>query len=334
MKNIFNFFVCLFLFGCNNHNHDALIKIQGKTMGTYYSVIYVDEQNRDFKAEIDTLLGLINRSLSTYLPQSTISLINQSEKGSRIDPYFSYVFNASKDICYATSGKYDHTVMPLVNAWGFGFKKTSNLPDSSTIDSLKTFIGHELAIIRNDSCVKSHPGVMIDFSAIAKGFGVDEVGKLLESVGIQNYMVEIGGEVLAKGKKPDNTPWKIGIEKPIERSKPGNVAPTWVVSLNQKGLATSGNYRNFYEIDGRKYAHEIDPETGYPVEHNLLSVSVLADDCMRADAYATAFMVMGLEKSIQFINGQSNIDGLLIYADEKGELKTWMSPGFERIILP
>jgi len=218
-----------------------------------------------------------------------------------------------------------------VNVWGFGFKNKEQVTPE-LIDSLKNIVGYKKVRLENGRLVKEHPNTMLDCSAIAKGFACDMVGEYLKKQGCKNFMVEIGGEVVALGKNEKGNYWAIGISNPNENEAFANQQLKAIVQLKDRALATSGNYRNFYVEDGVKYAHTIDPKTGYPVQHSLLSTTVLADDCMTADAFATAFMVSGLEKSIEIAEAIQEIEVYFIYSDEEGNYQTYSSPGFKQLL--
>ena len=231
------------------------------------------------------------------------------------------VLTKARHISQSCQGAFDVTVMPLVNAWGFGFKK-GEFPSDAQIDSLRQFVGYQRIELTRDSLLKKADSrIMIDCGAIAKGYSVDCVARVLREHGVRNYMIEIGGEVVTKGRNPEGSPWKIGISRPVEDDSSEAGLQT-VLELENAALATSGNYHNFYVRNGRKYAHTIDPRTGYPVEHSLLSATVIAPDCATADAYATAFMVMGLDKAKQILKKNKSLKAYLIFADEQGKLKT------------
>lgn len=311
---------------------EKLRVISGETMGTTYQIKYFSQSNADIKAEVDSVLIAVNASLSTYIPSSTISRFNQATTFSVVDDYFLSNFNKAVVIGRESDGAFDMTVMPLVNAWGFGFKKMANLVDSALIDSLLQNIGPDKIWLRNDTLYKSKPEVMVDFSALAKGFGVDEVSRFLMAKGIKQFMVEIGGELFASGSKPFDEDWLVGIEKPIDDPSGMQKEVELVLPLKDKAMATSGNYRNFYVRDGKKFAHEINPKTGYPVNHNLLSATVIANDCMTADAWATAFMVMGFEEAKRISQTKKDLEVAFIYADEKGQNRLYLSEGLTQKI--
>lgn len=259
---------------------------QGIVFGTMYKITYQSKEN--LKMEIESELQKVDNSLSPFNKKSVITHINHNEDYST-DSMFTHVFRLAKTISKETHGAFDITVAPLVNAWGFGFKNASHV-DSLTIDSIRQFIGFEKVDLVDGKVVKKDPRIMLDCSAIAKGYGVDCVARLLESKGIKNYMIDIGGELVVKGKNAQQESWRIGINKPIDDSLSVNQELQTIIEINQGGMATSGNYRNFYYKDGKKYAHTIDPRTGYPVQHNILSSTVIAKDCATADAYATSFI--------------------------------------------
>ena len=298
-------------------------RAEGRIFGTYYSIIY--QSNDDLHAELKAAMQQVDASLSTFNKQSTITAIN-SNKESKADETFLTVFNLAQEISQQTDGAFDITVAPLVNAWGFGFKK--GIPtDSATIDSLMQFVGYSTVSNHNGTIIKQHPETMLDCSAIAKGFGCDEVARALDKKGVKNYMVEIGGEIVAKGKNDKGRSWAIGINKPVDDPTGQEKDIQEIIRISNKAMATSGNYRNFRYIDGKKVSHTINPKTGYPVKHNLLSATVIADDCATADAFATAFMVMGLDASLAHCS-TAGIDAFFIYSDSTGNLQTKETPTF------
>lgn len=282
-------------------------------MGTTYHITYGGDQPESTKKEIDLLLQEVNNSLSTYIPSSTISKINDNSS-TQIDAHFKTVFNKAKGIYALTNGAFDPTIGPIVNAWGFGFEHLDHV-DSNTIDSLMQHVGFDKVSIVSGNLQKASPAIMLDFSAIAKGYGVDQVAELLASKGIDNYMVEIGGEVVVKGHASRKGDWALGINMPLEGSN-GLYA---VAQVNDVALATSGNYRNFRVVEGRKYVHTIDPSTGYSATSSLLSASVFSKDCATADGLATACMVLGAEQTIE-LSKQAGLEVYLIYLNDKNEM--------------
>lgn len=303
-----------------------MVEISGTTMGTIgYSVKYFNENGFNYGAEIDSLLKVWNLSLSTYIPTSEISRFNSGDSCFHFESeYFLPVLEASKQVFEKSDGAFDPTVGPIVNAWGFGPDK-SMVPDSSRVDSLKVLVGFEKISFDNSKVCKSIAGVKLDFSAIAKGYAVDVVADYLLEKGIDDLLVEIGGEIVCRGSKPGEAPWITAIEDPTVEVYEREILA--VAELHNKAVATSGNYRNYYVRDGRKYAHTIDPSTGYPVFHSLLSASVFAENCMIADAYATAFMVVGLEKAKEILKQDEALDAYLIYTGEDGEIRTFVTEG-------
>lgn len=303
-----------------------LTHITGQTMGTIiYNVKYLGDDVPGYKTEIDSILQAFNQSLSTYIPDSEISLLNRTDSILYPTKMFTEVLESSRLVFERTNGAFDPTVGPLVNAWGFGPDKSVTVPDSSVIDSLRSMVGFE-RIITQGSQVRMDPGMYLDFSAIAKGYAVDLVAEFLEGRGLEHYMVEIGGEVRARGQNQDNETWKIGIEDPmVARDQQRLLA---IVQLDDLSMATSGNYRNYYQVGDRIIAHTIDPRTGYNTSHNLLSASVFAEDCMTADAYATAFMVLGVEGAKEILS-TTELEAFLIYQDDEGKLKSFVSSGLQ-----
>ncbi|MGQ1890297.1 FAD:protein FMN transferase [Thermophagus sp. OGC60D27] len=307
------------------------VKNQGSVFGTYYHLIYKSPQGKDLNKAVLAALDSVNSALSTYDTLSVISRFNRSKNGIiENNIHFNTVLSAGRTITKATDGAFDMTVAPLVNAWGFGFSKKQSITPT-LIDSLLSLVGMQQVQIRGDSLIKKIPGLMIDASAIAKGYGVDMAAKVLEQHGCTNYLVEIGGEIFSKGRNQKNEPWRIGIDKPIDDPSASKREIQVVIKLSGKAMATSGNYRQFYidEKTGRKYAHTIDPRSGMPVQHSLLSASVITDNCMTADAYATACMVLGLEKSLDLFCHHPDLEGYFIYDTPEG-MKTATTPGFKK----
>ena len=298
---------------------------KGQVFGTFYHITYQNDTslNNDILAE----LAKVDSALSMFNDKSIISRINRGEDV-KTNEMFDTVFNLAKNIADNTNGAFDITVAPLVNAWGFGFK-TGNPPTKAAIDSLRSIVGYKKVALRNNRITKTDPRVMLDCSAIAKGYGCDVVAHLLQRHGIENYMVEIGGEVVTHGISEKRLPWKIGVTKPTDDSLAVDKELQTVLNVKNMAMATSGNYRNFYYKNGKKYAHTIDPKTGYPVQHNILSATVLAKHCAEADAYATSFMVMGLDGAKKTLENHPELMAYLIYADNKGNMQVWYSPSMK-----
>ncbi len=324
------FFLLLLFNSCAFQKQIEPVKLSGQAQGTYYSISYFDAGNRDFQIEIDSILTAFDHSVSLWVPNSVLSRVNRNDSSVKIDLYFKLNFKLAKQVSEATNGAFDFTVAPLVKAWGFGFDESKRV-DSSIIDSLLPLVDYRNVSIKNGQVIKLDHRITFDFNAIAQGFSVDVIGAWLENKGIENYLVDIGGEVKAKGNKPDGSLWKVGIEKPTQNKDDARDLKA-VVELNNNSIATSGNYRKFYEENGIRYSHTIDPHTGYPVQHSLLSVSVLTDNTGLADAYATAFMVWGFEKSKEFAESTPELEAFFIYSDKTGDYQTYATKGFQEVI--
>ena len=299
---------------------------KGFIFGTVYNITYQSDKN--LEKEIIRELDKVDASLSPFNEKSIISKINRNEEAV-VDNYFYDVFNLAMQISEDTNGAFDITVAPIVNAWGFGFKSGSS-PTSQYIDSLKQFIGYKKVRIDKDKhVVKQDERIMLDCSAIAKGYGSDVVARLFNAKGIKNYMIEIGGEIVASGLSEKRLPWKIGITKPSEDSLGTSNALQTILNITDCAMATSGNYRNFYYKNGKRYAHTIDPRTGYPIQHNILSATVIAKSCAQADAYATSFMVLGLEEAKKILERHPQLLAYLIYTNKDNEYEVWHSPALK-----
>ncbi len=322
IKNMVYTLLFLVLFSCNGQK-ESYQRLEGNALGTTFHITYKDKLHRDMVKDIDSLIHAVNRSLSTYLPESDISRINSGDGTVVVDEMFTEVFEKSKRIYKETEGIFDPTIGVLVNAWGFGPGKEINDISKKTVDSLLRFVGFDKVKIENGKVIKNTNGIYLDFNADAKGYAVDVIGRYFEQNGIQDYMIEVGGEIRARGKNASGKYWKIAIEKP---NFDGSRSYQAFIGLKDESIATSGNYRKF-KIDmktGKKYAHTIDPKTGYPAKSDLLSASVISGmDCADVDGYATALMAMGLEKSIIFLKKHPDLKSFLIYIGEEGEIKTF-----------
>jgi len=301
-------------------------------MSTTYRVVYFDRSSRDFKKSVDSILISVNKAINTYDPDSEISRFNQSAGGICIElPFLFEISKTAKKIYHASGGAFDPTVMPLVNAWGFG-PEQSHAPAPGKIDSLKQLTGYDKIRISKKKIRKRDPRVQLDMGGIGQGFGADVVFRFLKSRGIQHMLVELGGEGLALGMNlQKNKPWTIGILDP--NSTPDHQFFKAYVTLQDQAFTTSGNYFNYKIIEGRKFGHTIDPIGGYPVRNALLSASVFAPDCATADGWATAFMVMGIERAIAKVETLKDINALFIYSGETGGLKTYATPALEDQII-
>ena len=301
---------------------------EGTIFGTLYHVKYL--YSNDLKADIEAELQKVDASLSMFNPKSTISQINRNETDAA-DEMLSEVLRLSFTVNKATDGAFDPTVAPLVNAWGFGFKN-GQLPNDAQVDSLLALVGLSGIHLQDGKITKDNPLSILDFSAIAKGYGVDRVAQVLRDKGIKNFMVEIGGEVVTEGINDKGEIWRIGINKPDDDSTSTDTELQDIIALSNKAIATSGNYRNYYISEGRKIAHTINPKTGYPAQQDILSSTVMAPSCAEADAFATAFMVLGLEGAKQVLQRQPQLEAYFIYTDNQGEYQTWCTQGFKKLI--
>ncbi|ULC60460.1 FAD:protein FMN transferase [Flaviramulus sp. BrNp1-15] len=321
MKKLILVIVCALIFSCKKNVKNTALN--GSVFGTSYSIIYDSEIN--YQKQFDSLFYVINKSMSTYQTNSIISKINRDETVD-MDVHFDNVFKASKKIFYDTEGAFDPTIGAVVNAWDFGPEgKILNL-DSLKIDSLMTSVGFN-KILRIDNHLTKPKDAFIDFNAIAKGYGVDVIGEFMESQNIKNYLVEIGGEIRVKGINAEKqTNWIVGVENPDFN---GDQSILKAITLQDEAMATSGTYRKFkLDENGNRYAHIIDTKTGYPSKTNLLSVSVIAKSCMIADAYATAFKAMGIEKVKEFLERHPELKVFLIFENDNGEFETLSFNGF------
>lgn len=317
-KILFFFTLLIITTSCGSKKKEEVqqVSMRGEVFGTYYNISYFAPGGENYQEELEQFFNDFNNSLSYYVPNSVISRVNRNETDT-LDAYFLEVLKQSMEVYENTDGAFDPTVSPLVNAWGFGFENRQEMTQEK-IDSLLSFTGLNKVRIKDNILIREIAGIQFDFNAIAKGYASDLAGKLLEEKGIENYLVELGGDLIAKGEKPDGSGWRIGLERPAQDK---NDVQHWeyLVELTGQGLATSGSYRRYYEEDGERFSHTIDPETGRPVTHNLLSVSVFAPTCLEADAYATAFMVMGREKAKEFLSANNQLQAFFIYSDQEGD---------------
>lgn len=319
----------IFMASCVNQTKSLqYVTFQGEAQGTYYIVKYYDQEGRDFSDDIDILLKEFDQSLSLWVPNSVISKVNRNEKVA-LDQYFIDNYHLSMRIAKETNGAFDFTLGPLIEAWGFGFREKIKL-NQSMIDSLKLIVGYQKVSLEGNTFIKNDERIELNFNAIAQGYSVDLISDFLIGKGIDNFLIDVGGEIISKGSKPDDIAWLVGIQKPTEDAE-GAIEAQVKVELTNKAFVTSGSYRKFYEEDGKRYSHMIDPSTGYPVTHNLLSVTVLANTCAEADGYATAFMIMGIEKSLAFINHRNDLEAFFIY-EENGEINYSYTDGLQSLI--
>ena len=326
--------IAFYFWNNNNTTQVEFVHHQGFIFGTTYSMTYASEGGINYKDEVHQhLMEVVDNSLSTFNKKSTISLINKNE-AHQTDSAFEKVYYQAQYISKITNGAFDMTVAPLVNTWGFGYKnKDEILPSDDEVKALLEIVGYQKIKLENHQLIKEHQETTLDGSAIAKGYSVDVAAEFLESKGITNYMVEIGGEIRVGGTNTQGNKWRLGIDQPIEDLTLSHRAIDTVLHLTDIALATSGNYRQFYYKDGKRYSHTIDPISGYPVDHQLLSATVLAQDCMTADALATACMVMGAEKSLALAEKTDGIEVYLIVAHE-GKNTELFSKGLEQYLHP
>ena len=306
-------------------NDADIQKCSGSVFGTEYHITY--QNGGDIHNELKEVMADVDNSLSPFNKESVITAINNGNNV-EADSMFTDVFDMAKNVAEETQGAFDITVAPLVNAWGFGFKNKIDV-SKEKIDSIRKYVGFEKVHMENGKVIKEDKNIMLDCSAIAKGYGVDAVGRYLEKKKIRNYMVEIGGEIRVKGCNPEGRLWKVGISKPIDDSLNVNGEIQEVLMVSDIAIATSGNYRNFYIKDNKKYAHTIDPRTGYPVQHSILSSTVVAPTCALADAYATSFMVVGLDEAKKILARHKELQAYFIYTDSKGKMATWCTKDLE-----
>lgn len=316
--------LALLIVSCNQEPKN--ITLSGEVFGTSYGVQYYSEQDANFQTQFDSLFQVINSSMSTYQADTDISKVNRNEAVT-VDTHFKTVFNMSKEIFKATDGVFDPTIGVLVNAWDFGPGGKIVALDSLKIDSLMLTVGLDKVTLENNKIIKEHPNTFIDFNAIAKGYGVDVIANFLESQNIKDYIVEIGGEIRCKGQNFEKqNPWKVGVELP---HFDGEQSILKAISLHDEAMATSGTYRKFKTDSlGHRYSHIIDTKTGYPSKTNLLSISVITSDCMTADAYATAFKAMGIDKVKTFLATHPELKVFLIFENDQKELETLSLNGF------
>lgn len=332
LKVIFPVLLTLVLGSCSSKPNIEEINNVGYAQGTTFNIKYLSDPKLDFKGEIDSLFLLIDNSLSTYVTSSLISEVNKGDSFVIVDEHFNKVLTKALQLSRESKGLFDVSIGPLAELWGFGLSKRGVI-DSAEVDSLRNFVGYQNIKVKNNS-VYLPKGMKMDFNAIAQGYTVDLIAEFLESKLIDNYMVEVGGEVRAKGKNSQGQIWRIGIDKPEEDLDSSNRFQA-IINLKNASLATSGNYRKFWvdEKTGLKYSHTLNPKTGFPAKNQLLSVSIIAPTAMEADGYSTMCMVMGLKKSIKLIESKEWIQAFFIFTNEEGELEIYSTDGFEKFLI-
>ena len=321
---------------CQPSVNEKVYLIEGEAQGSTYHIKYIAERDENLKPAIDSILEVIDRSMSTYRSDSAISKINQGDTTVVVDEHFRKVFEASQQIWQESEGLFDPTVGVLVNAWGFGKQKISeaDLPTDKKIDSLRKYVGFDkVALTEKNLIKKRYTEILFDFNAIAQGYTSDVVANYLSARGIKNYIVEIAGEMYLKGKNTvEDKSWTIGVENPLKPLDDRNLVAT--IQFTNQGLATSGNYRKVWiDSNGRKYVHSINPLTGRATQSDVLSATVVAPSTMLADGYATMFMVMGLAKSKAFLEKHPDLAVLLVYSDDKHQEATYKTKSFEKLII-
>ena len=320
------FGIIVLLTSCNRQ--PKKIMLQGEAQGSYYAITYYDEQERNFQHEIDSIFHAVDVSVNLWVDTSVISKVNRNEDVT-LDSIFIDNFNIAQEAARLSDGYFDPTISPIVAAWGFSYKHGDSITPQ-LIDSLKQLVDYRKVLIENGMVIKENPAMTLDFNAIAQGYTSDLIASFLDSRGIKNYLFDTGGEIMAHGTKPNGQPWIVGIEKPADNWDSEQVVHTRI-ALRDKGLVTSGSTRKYVERNGKRYSHCIDPNTGYPVEHQVLSVTVMANSSVWADALASICMVMGMEKSLPLIESMDDVEAYYIYVNENNELETFATEGFSVI---
>ena len=329
MKRIAFFIGFLALLASCNQGPQKMV-LQGEAQGSYYAVTYYDELGRNFQQEIDSIFHAVDVSVNLWVDTSVISKVNRNEEV-KLDSIFVDNFRIAQEAASLSDGYFDPTISPIVAAWGFSYKHGDTITPQ-LIDSLKQLVDYRNIRIEEGKVVKANPAMTLDFNAIAQGYTSDLIASFLDSQGIKNYLIDTGGEIMARGEKPNGQPWIVGIEKPADNWDSEQVVHTRI-ALRDKGLVTSGSTRKYVERNGKRYSHCIDPKTGYPVEHNVLSVTVLAENSVWADALASICMVMGLEKSLPLIESMDGVEAYYIYVNEQNALETFATDGFAKLVV-
>lgn len=314
-KFIFFLPVLLLLTSCDKPQK---VNYAGVTQGSYFSITYFDEDGRSFENEIDSIFEAVDNSVSLWNENSIIRKVNRNEDVV-VNQIFKDNFEWSRKASEFSGGAFDATIGPLVSAWGFHYKKELKMTPEM-VDSIRQLVDYRKIEIVNDKVVKANPNMTLDFNAVAQGYTADLVGKLLEANGIYNYLVDVGGEIMARGTKPNGEEWVIGIERPAENFDSERSVQIRL-NLKDKGIVTSGNYRKYIEKDGVRYSHSIDPKSGYPAPQNLLSATVIAENATWADCLASVCMLVGKEKAIELLEKEKDVEAYFIYV-ENGEIKT------------
>ena len=328
-KFIYTFIASLLLVSCQTHKPQKIV-LQGLAQGSYYAITYYDSLNRNFQTEIDSIFNIVDQSVSLWNDSSIISKVNRNEPV-KLNQIFIDNFNIAQQASALSDGYFDATISPLVAAWGFSYKNGDGITPQ-LVDSLKQLVNYKAVHIENGNIVKENPNITLDFNAIAQGYTSDMIAEFLSSKGIGSFLVDTGGEIMARGCKPDGSSWIVGIEKPAANWDSERTVQERIY-LRDKGLVTSGSTRKYVERNGKRYSHCIDPKTGYPVEHNVLSVTVIAENSVWADALASICMVMGLEKSLPIIESLDGVEAYYISSNSQGELEIFATEGFRNLIM-
>ena len=308
--------MCCFLMSCDSEKKQQFF---GTTQGSYYSITYYDKENRDFGREFDSVFVEIEKTLSLWDENSMIRKVNRNDTTVVLNQIFIDNFNYAMRAAELSDGYFDPTVGPLVAAWGFHYKEGMTMTPE-IVDSLRQMVGYKKVKIEDGRVVKENPNMTLDFNAVAQGYTTDMIGEFLLSKDVDNFLVDVGGEIMAKGNKPNGDFWKVGIEKPAENKDDERIVQE-IVELKDRSIVTSGNYRKYVEQDGKRYSHSLNPMTGYPSENNLLSATIICDNTAWADCLASICMLVGMEKAIEIIDTQDNVEAFFIY-EENGEVKT------------
>lgn len=329
MRKVFLWLIGLVVLSCCDRPPQKIV-LQGLAQGSYYAVTYFDEQGRNFQHEVDSIFHAVDVSVNLWVDSSIISKVNRNEEVT-LDSIFIDNFNIAQQAAQLSNGFFDPTISPIVAAWGFSYKNGDSITPQ-LIDSLKGLVDYRKIRIEDGKVIKENPAIQLDFNAIAQGYTSDLIACFLESRGITDFIVDTGGEIMARGSKPNGSLWIVGIEKPAENMDAERIVQTRI-TLRDKGLVTSGSTRKYVERNGRRYSHCIDPTTGYPVEHQVLSVTVLAENSVWADALASICMVMGMETSLPLIESMDGVEAYYIFANEQNTLETFATEGFKALII-
>ena len=329
MRKVFLWLIGLVVLSCCDRPPQKIV-LQGLAQGSYYAVTYFDEQGRNFQHEVDSIFHAVDVSVNLWVDSSIISKVNRNEEVT-LDSIFIDNFNIAQQAAQLSNGFFDPTISPIVAAWGFSYKNGDSITPQ-LIDSLKSLVDYRKIRIEDGKVIKEDSAIQLDFNAIAQGYTSDLIARFLESRGISNFIVDTGGEIIARGSKPNDNPWIVGIEKPAENMDAERILQTRI-TLRDKGLVTSGSTRKYVERNGRRYSHCIDPTTGYPVEHQVLSVTVLAESSVWADALASICMVMGMKASLPLIESMDGVEAYYIFVNGNNTLETFATEGFKALII-